>query len=62
MAKRVIQLSDVQAKNARPRTSDYKLSDGRGLYLLVTPEGRKILAFPVSLRSRSEGFQLWPLS
>lgn len=34
-------LSDVQIRNAKPRAKQYKLADGGGLYLLVTPDGRK---------------------
>ncbi len=34
-------LSDAQARNAKPRTKSYKISDGDGLFLLVTPSGSK---------------------
>lgn len=34
-------LSDIQIRNAKARAKQYKLSDGGGLYLLVTPDGRK---------------------
>lgn len=34
-------LTEVQIKNAKPREKAYKLADGEGLYLLVTPEGKK---------------------
>ncbi len=34
-------LSDIQAKKAQPKTKTYKLSDGGGLYLQVTPSGGK---------------------
>jgi hypothetical protein len=40
--KRIPPLSDIQVKNAKPKASDYKLSDGYGLYLLVTPTGGKL--------------------
>ena len=62
MPKRVIQLSDVQVKNARPRKKDYKLSDGRGLYLLVVSEGRQILAFPIPDSREAQENQLRPIS
>ncbi len=42
MPKRIPPLSDIQVKNAKPRDKDYKLSDGHGLYLLVTPTGGKL--------------------
>jgi integrase len=34
-------LSDIQAKKARSKSKTYKLSDGGGLYLQVTPTGGK---------------------
>lgn len=34
-------LKDLQIKNAKPKDKPYKLSDGGGLYLLVTPAGGK---------------------
>lgn len=34
-------LTDLQIKNAKPRTAPFKLADGRGLHLLVLPSGSK---------------------
>ncbi len=34
-------LTDVKIKKAQPREKEYKLFDGEGLYLLVTPKGAK---------------------
>jgi len=34
-------LKDLQVKNAKPKDKPYKLADGGGLYLLVTPTGGK---------------------
>ncbi|HJV65187.1 MAG TPA: integrase arm-type DNA-binding domain-containing protein [Geomonas sp.] len=42
MPKRILPLTDVQVKNAKPTSKDYKLFDGFGLYLLVTPSGGKL--------------------
>ena len=42
MPRRVMPLTDLQVKNARPKEKDYKLSDGGGLYLLITPSGGKL--------------------
>jgi integrase len=39
MARPTEQLTVVEVKNAKPKESPYKLADGGGLYLLVTPEG-----------------------
>jgi integrase len=45
MPKRIVGLTDVQVRNAKPREKDYKLTDGYGLYLLVTPSGGKLWRF-----------------
>jgi integrase len=42
MPKRIIGLTDIQVKNAKPTGKDHKLADGGGLYLLVTPTGGKL--------------------
>jgi len=42
MPKRTIPLSPLQISNAKPKEKEYKLSDGGGLYLLVTPSGGKL--------------------
>ena len=34
-------LSDVKAKNAKPKDKPYKITDADGLYLLVTSAGGK---------------------
>jgi len=41
MRKRIVPLSDVQARNSKPKEKDYKLSDGQGFYLLVASTGGK---------------------
>src|SRR5438309_12122925 len=38
-------LSDTKARNARPRTKPYKIADGEGLFLLITPSGSKYWRF-----------------
>ncbi len=38
-------LTDTQVRNAKARDKDYKLSDGDGLYLLVTTKGHKYWRF-----------------
>lgn len=45
MPKRILPLSDLQVKNAKPKVTDYKLSDGYGLHLLITPSGGKLWRF-----------------
>jgi hypothetical protein len=34
-------LSDIKAKNAKPLEKEYKLTDGFGMLLRVTPKGSK---------------------
>jgi hypothetical protein len=45
MPKRVVPLTDVQVKNAKPKDKDYKLSDGFGLVFLVKKTGGKLWHF-----------------
>lgn len=45
MPKRIAPLSDIQVKNAKPKKTEYKLNDGYGLFLLVTPTGGKLWRF-----------------
>jgi integrase len=42
MARKVIPLTDTQIKQAKPKEKDYKLSDGGGLYLLITIRKTKL--------------------
>ena len=42
MPKRIMPLSDIQVRTAKPLEKEYKLSDGYGLYLLITPSGGKL--------------------
>ena len=34
-------LTDTRIRNAKPKATAYKLSDGGGMYLLVTPHGAR---------------------
>ena len=34
-------LTDIQVRNAKPKTAPYKLADGEGMYLLVNAGGAK---------------------
>ncbi len=45
MPKRILPLTDLQVQRAKPTDKEYKLSDGGGLYLLVTPTGGKLWRF-----------------
>lgn len=48
--------------NAKPRDRDYKLSDGRGLHLLVRPNGSKLWRFNYRYleKHRTLAFGAWP--
>jgi|GEM_PF-6333464 len=41
MAKVINPLTDTHPRNAKPKEKPYKLADGRGLHLLVSPSGAK---------------------
>ena len=41
MAKIIPPLADVQLRNAKSKEKPYKLADGGGVHLLVTPDGLK---------------------
>ncbi|MDR3581306.1 MAG: integrase arm-type DNA-binding domain-containing protein [Oryzomonas sp.] len=45
MPKRIVPLSDLQVNKAKAAEKDYKIFDGGGLYLLVTPSGGKLWHF-----------------
>jgi Arm domain-containing DNA-binding protein len=34
-------LSDTVVRNSKPKTRPYKIADGEGLFLLITPAGAK---------------------
>lgn len=42
MPKIAAPLTDIQVKNAKPREKAYKLADGGGMYLEITPAGSKL--------------------
>lgn len=58
MPKRIVPLSDLQVKNAKPRSTDYKLSDGYGLHLLVTHTGGKLWRFQYRFDGKQKGLAL----
>jgi len=45
MPKRITPLSEIQIRNAKPKAKEYKLMDGFGLFLLVTPTNGKLWRF-----------------
>lgn len=55
MPKRILPLTDIQIKTAKPRDKEYKLSDGGGLYLLVTPPGGKLWRLKYRFDGKQKG-------
>jgi len=55
-------LTDTTVRNAKPRERDYKLADGGGLYLLVTPVGGRLwrLKYRVDGVERKLSFGKYP--
>lgn len=45
MPKRILPLKDTEIKKAKPKKTQYKIFDGDGLFLLVTPTGGKLWRF-----------------
>jgi len=45
-------LTDRQIKNAKPADKAYKLTDGSGLYLQVTPAGGKLWRFDYAIANK----------
>ncbi len=45
-------LTDRQIKNAKPAAKAYKLTDGSGLYLQVTPAGGKLWRFDYAIANK----------
>ena len=57
-------LTDRQIKNAKPTAKPYKLTDGSGLYLQVTPAGGKLwrLKYRVGGKEKLLSIGKYPLS
>lgn len=55
-------LTDTALRNTKPRDRDYKLADGGGLYLLITPAGGKLwrLKFRIDGREKKLAIGSYP--
>lgn len=55
-------LTDTTCKNAKPKEKQYKLADGNGLYLLVTPTGGKYwrMKYRVDGKEKLLSFGVYP--
>ena len=58
-----MKLTEVKVKNAKPRAKKYKLADGFGQYLLVSPEGGKLWRwkYRVDGKEKEMAFGAWPV-
>ncbi|MEG9499921.1 integrase arm-type DNA-binding domain-containing protein [Mannheimia indoligenes] len=45
MARLTTPLNNTQIEKAKPQEKEYTLSDGKGLYLLIKPNGAKLWRF-----------------
>lgn len=54
MPKRIVPLSDIKVRNAKPQAKDVKLFDGQGLFLLVTPTGGKLWRLKFDYQGKSK--------
>ena len=55
-------LTDTQLRNVKPREKPFKLADGGGLYLMVTPQGSKLwrLAYRFAGKQKTLAFGAYP--
>ena len=51
-------LTNTQAKNAKPRTTPYTLTDGKGMYLLVQPSGSKLWRYRYRLNGKQKQYAI----
>ncbi len=58
MPRRTTPLAPLQVRNAKPKAKDYKLSDGGGLYLLVTSSGGKLWRLKYRFEGREKKLAL----
>ncbi|MEA2029151.1 MAG: integrase arm-type DNA-binding domain-containing protein [Campylobacterota bacterium] len=58
MARSTTPLNDTQIKKAKPKTKKYKLYDGRGLFLLVSPQGGKLWRFKYRLHNKEREYAI----
>lgn len=56
MPKSVVPLTATQVKNAKPKSKVYKLTDGGGLSLRVTPSGQKMWELRVMINGKRQSF------
>ncbi len=60
MPRAVIQLSDTKVRTAKPQENEYRLFDGGGLFLLVTPSGGKYWHFKYRFGEKDKRISFGP--
>jgi hypothetical protein len=60
MPKRILPLSDSQVRDTKAKENSYKLFDGFGLYLLVTPSGGKLWRVKYRFDGKEKTLSLGP--
>jgi len=60
MPKRITPLSEVKVRTAKPEENQYKIFDGGGLFLLVTPSGGKLWHFKYRFDNKEKKLALGP--
>jgi hypothetical protein len=58
MPKRIHPLTDAKVRTAKPQEKEYKLFDGGGLFLMVTPLGAKLWHFKYYFKSKEKKLAL----
>ncbi|WP_443640111.1 Arm DNA-binding domain-containing protein [Candidatus Njordibacter sp. Uisw_039] len=55
-------LTDIQIRQSKPKDKSYKLSDGKGLFLLVTPTGARYwrLKYRIAGKEKLLSFGVYP--
>ncbi len=53
-------LSDLQIRKAKPKDKSYKLQDGGGMYLLITPAGGKLWRIDYRFAGRRKTLSIGP--
>jgi len=52
-----MKLTDLQCKKAKPQEKNYKLRDGKGLYLLVMKAGGKSWRYDYKIKTHEDKFK-----
>ncbi len=53
-----MKLSEIKLRNLRPLTKQYKIYDGQGLYVIITPQGRKYFRYDYKFQGKRKTISL----